>query len=147
MRKAKLSICIPTFNRESYLRELLASIVAQADPEMVQIAVSDNASTDQTEQLVSAVREKFPNIVYYKWPTNMGADRNYLKAVEISDGEYCWLMGSDDYIPEGAVRRILSLLGDEDIYLFGRTEANLQLKKIRNCFWLDASEPSQTFRF
>lgn len=147
MGKAKLAICIPTYNRESYLRELLASIVLQADPEMVQIAVSDNASTDQTEQLVNEVREKFPNIAYHKWPNNMGADKNYLKAVEIADGEYCWLMGSDDYVPEGAVGRILSLLGDEDIYLFGRTEASLRLERMRNCYWLDESEPSQKFRF
>jgi abequosyltransferase len=56
-------------------------------------------------------------------------------------------MGSDDYVPEGAIGRILSLLGDEDIYLFGRTEANLRIKKIRVCYWLKEKETSQKFRF
>lgn len=145
--KSRLSICIPTYNREPFLKVLLDSIISQANPDKVQIAISDNASSDQTKELVESVRRSYPNIVYFRWQENMGADRNYLKAVEISNGDYCWLMGSDDLIPPGAIKNMLSSLRSSDIYLVGRTEATFHLKKIQDFCWLDEAEPDQEFDF
>lgn len=147
MKAPKLSICIPTYNREPYLRVLLESIALQANPEVVQIVVSDNASSDRTEELVAGLRSSYPNIVYFRWPNNMGADRNYLKSVEVADGDYCWLMGSDDYVPKEAIGKVLASLKDADIYLVGRTEANFHLQKLQDRIWLDGKEPDQIFDF
>jgi abequosyltransferase len=145
--KTRLSICIPTYNREPFLKVLLDSIVSQANPDKVQIAISDNASSDQTKELVDKIKMKYPNVVYFRWSENMGADRNYLKAVEIANGDYCWLMGSDDYVPAGAINKMLAHLKDADIYLAGRTEANFQLEKLQDRCWLAESEPDQEFDF
>lgn len=147
MQQPKLSICIPTYNREPFLRQLLDSIVGQADPNKVQIAISDNASSDGTREMVAQFEKAYPNIVYYRWPSNQGADRNYLKAVDISAGEYCWLMGSDDFMPAGGVQSVLDLLGGDDIYLIGRTEADFNLKKLQDRNWLNDAEPEQKFNF
>ena len=143
----KLSICIPTFNREPFLRELLESIVSQANPKDVQISISDNASLDGTSELVNEISKKYNNIVYFRWPENVGADRNYLKSVEISSSEYCWLMGSDDFVPEGAVKKVLNKLSSSDIYLIGRTETNFHLKKLQDRSWLAENESDQVFDF
>ena len=145
--KSRLSICIPTYNREPFLGVLLDSIISQANPDEVQIAISDNASSDQTKELVQNIRLIYPNIVYFRWQENMGADRNYLKAVEISNGDYCWLMGSDDLIPSGAIKNMLARLRNADIYLVGRTEVTFHLKKIRDFCWLDKGETDQEFDF
>lgn len=145
--RPRISICIPTYNREPFLGELLESIISQADPTQVEIAIADNASTDQTTAMVEQFRAQYPNITYFRWPENMGADRNYLKCVDIASGEFCWLMGSDDVVPAGAVQRMLSLLGSEDICLVGRTECTFHLKKIQDRRWLDDAEPSQRFDF
>lgn len=107
----KLSICIPTFNRAKYLPELLDSIINQVDvDDPVEICISDNASTDSTKDVIINYQKEYPNIVYFRWSENMGADRNYLKCVEIAHGEYCWLMGSDDAITEGAIFKIFEYL-------------------------------------
>ena len=63
--KTRLSICIPTYNREPFLRELLNSIVEQANPTDVQIAISDNASSDKTKELVDEFKKIYSNIVYF----------------------------------------------------------------------------------
>jgi abequosyltransferase len=117
------------------------------DVNKVQIAISDNASSDKTREMVAEFENAYPNFVYYCWPSNQGADRNYLKAVEISSGKYCWLMGSDDFIPAGAIQSVLDLLGDDDVYLIGRTEGNFNLEKLRDRNWLNDSEQSQKFDF
>lgn len=145
--RPKLSICIPTYNREPFLRHLLNSIISQGNVSKVQIAISDNASTDATQEMVAQFENAYPNIVYYRWSSNQGADRNYLKAVEISSGEYCWLMGSDDLIPDGAIRSVLDFLEDDDIYLIGRTESNFNLEKLQDRNWLKDAEETQKFDF
>ena len=107
--KPFLSICIPTYNRGAFIGETLESIISQATDE-VEIVVSDNASQDDTRHIVESFRGRFPRITYFRWPENMGADRNFLKVVELAKGEYCWFMGSDDIAEQGGVRQILTSL-------------------------------------
>lgn len=122
----KLSICIPTYNRVAFLGEALDSVIRQATDE-VEIVVSDNASTDNTEALVREYQAHFPRIRYHKNPENLGADRNFLKVVELGEGEYCWLLGSDDALAEGAIAAMLPLLGDADVYLMDRTNMSFAM--------------------
>jgi abequosyltransferase len=80
----------------------------------VEICVSDNASKDDTQAVISRYQTSHP-IVYYRWPENMGADRNFLKCVEIASGDYCWLMGSDDYVEPGAIRYLIDFLQNHQV--------------------------------
>jgi len=100
----KISICIPAYNRAAYLPELLDSIIAQDKYSCdLQIVISDNASTDDTISVVKSYEDRFSDLVFYQSPENMGADRNFLKVVELADGDFCWLMGSDDKLEPGAI--------------------------------------------
>lgn len=116
-----LSICIPTYNRADFLPDTLESIISQADS-TVEIVVSDNASTDNTYDIIQSFRSQFPNITYQRLPENIGADRNYLRSVDLARGRYCWLFGSDDVMRAGAVNRVLNeLRSGAGIYLVGLT--------------------------
>ena len=108
----KLSICIPTYQRVEYLQHALDSIVKQANSvvQPVQIVISDNASSDGTIDLISRYQTIYPNIKYHRWDENVGPDRNFLKAVEIADGEYCWLFGDDDALETGGLNTVLKKL-------------------------------------
>lgn len=133
----KLSICIPTFNRAPLLAEALDSIFMQHVPDL-QVVICDNASEDNTEELVRSYQKRFGNVVYYRWDRNVGPDRNYLKTVELATGEYCWLFGSDDALPKYAVSRVLAALEErQDIYLFNRLDCSSSLKNGRETKWLD----------
>jgi abequosyltransferase len=106
-----LSICIPTYNREKCLDDCLLSITKQfiEDPkllETIEVVISDNDSKDNTKALVEKYQERFNNIRYSKNESNIGFDRNLLKVVESSTGEYCLTFGDDD----GFFDKSLSLL-------------------------------------
>lgn len=105
----KLSICIPTYNRARFLGETLDGVIAQATDD-VEIVVSDNASTDDTEAVVRACQAKFPRLTYFRQPENKGADRNYLQSVASARGEWCWLLGDDDPVEDGAIATLLGHL-------------------------------------
>ncbi|WP_271301152.1 glycosyltransferase family 2 protein [Sphingomonas sp. CV7422] len=113
----RLSICIPTYNRGEFLGELFDSILAQQGYDCeLEIVVSDNASTDTTSAVVEAYRERLGKLIYRRSPTNMGADRNYLRVVELASGDWCWLMGSDDILEPGALAQVARVLAsDSDI--------------------------------
>jgi len=132
----KLSICIPTYNRAKYLSELLDSILSQAGSDLVEISISDNASTDNTSEIVSAYQKNYKNIVYFKMEENFGPDRNYFNAVKISSGEYCWIIGSDDCLDAGAIKFILNALStNKDIYLQDRVQHNIKMELPKRKTW------------
>src|SRR5262249_43627784 len=71
-----LSICIPTYNRSHFLKECLRSLFAQTfDHSAVEVIVSDNASTDDTPNVVRKYAERYPIVKYVRNETNIGADR------------------------------------------------------------------------
>lgn len=117
----KISVCIPTYNRASYLEEAITSIIEQADPRVVEIVISDNASTDDTAKRVKALQKRYPSIHYHPSPVNRGMDLNIYRAVELAQGEYCWLCGDDDAFEPGAIGAMLEHLQDgHDIYICQR---------------------------
>ena len=104
----RLSICIPTYNRVRYLKELLPSILDQVDAGGGEVVVSDNASTDDTAEYLRTI--KHPSLRWWTNDENIGGDRNFLKCVEEARGEYVWLFGDDDIMPAGAVKEVTDFL-------------------------------------
>jgi glycosyltransferase involved in cell wall biosynthesis len=101
IEKKLLSICIPTFNRVEFLQYNLKSITDQFDKEpslkdLVEIVISDNASSDGTKEMVASFLETYNNITYVRNTTNIGFDRNVNNAVHLANGTYCLTLGDDD---------------------------------------------------
>jgi len=86
--KILLSVCIPTFNRSALLRQTIDSIVT--DPlfasNKVEIVVSDNASTDDTESLLENYCTNYRNIRYSKNLINNGF-MNIITVLNLARGE------------------------------------------------------------
>lgn len=127
-----LAVCIPVFNREAYIGETLASVLAEAD-ERVEICISDNASTDAT---VTTARRALGDVSRARiavQPENRGADANYLAAVSLAEASHCLILGSDDTLAPGALGAILERLErvDPDILLFDRRTCSRTMRPIR----------------
>jgi abequosyltransferase len=105
----KLSICIGTHNRAKFIGETLDSILAQQEPN-VEIVIMDNASSDDTPELIAQYLLYHPEIRYFRKHENTGFDRNYDEVVMYAKGEYCWLMSDDDLLIPGAIANILDIL-------------------------------------
>jgi glycosyltransferase involved in cell wall biosynthesis len=113
-----LSICIPTYNRAELLESALNSIAPQVFElgGRVELVVSDNCSTDETREVVERVAQRWP-VRYHRNEENVGAIRNIMGLVEnLARGEFCWLLGDDELLREGAARNILRAI-DEHVEL------------------------------
>lgn len=108
----KLSICITTYNRADFIGATIESILAQTTDEC-EIVVVDGASTDETERVVTEYAWRVDAVRFFKQPENSGFDRDCDRAVELANGEYCWLMTDDDLLKQGAVSAVLRALRSE----------------------------------
>ncbi|MFB5763905.1 glycosyltransferase [Paenibacillus medicaginis] len=105
-----LSICIPTYNRAACLDQCLQSIFSQiGDTPLIEVNVSDNASPDETPEVVRRYMEKYSNLRYSRNDENLGADRNILKVLDEARGLYIKLQGDDNYFVENSIWPLLSL--------------------------------------
>ena len=110
-----LSICIPTFNRSRFLVELLEGLLPQliALPTHgpgLDLVISDNASTDDTAEVIAAFQARGLCARYVRNPTNLGADANFLQCLSLAEAKYVWVLGDDDLVMPGALAALLSLL-------------------------------------
>ena len=123
-----LSICIPTYNREVFLKDCLESLKSSWCSD-IEIVVSDNASTDGTLAMLEGYARQLP-LRWQQQATNLGFDRNCAAVVSMARGRYCWLLGSDDCIAEGALAQIMVKLRqyDPDIFHFGYVQADSALR-------------------
>ena len=119
--RPKLSICIPTFNRASYLINSLRAFekaIGREYSSKVEICISDNTSTDNTQVIVEEFSRQAKFRVRYRVnKANLGAGRNFLAAVDLAQGDYCWLFGSDDEPLPGSIRTIIDALDHENVQI------------------------------
>lgn len=118
--KYSLSICIPTYNRAPYLKDCLSAICAQLDKnpsllEEVEVIVSDNASTDNTLDVVNSFKNNYKNIKYVSNTTNVGVDKNIINSVLKAEGFYCWLIGDDDFIIKDGINFVVNFLEQNEV--------------------------------
>jgi glycosyltransferase involved in cell wall biosynthesis len=106
-----LSICIPTYNRANYLKSCLSAIVSQVTLDLpIEIIISDNCSTDNTQEIIN-IYSDHPKFRVFKQKENIGAIKNPLKLVkEYAKGQFCWIIGDDDYIINGGIKSVVSIL-------------------------------------
>ncbi len=117
-RHIRLSIAIPTFNRCTYLADLLPSVLQQcvqlnATGRRIEVIVSDNASTDETSQYVRSFTDRTSFLVYSRNESNVGGELNFARCIEQARGDYIWMLGDDDLILEDAIEKVLGVL---DLY-------------------------------
>ncbi|WP_148294366.1 glycosyltransferase family 2 protein, partial [Azospirillum sp. B506] len=110
-----LSIVIPTYNRGSFLAALLTELARQSaclPAGTVEVVVIDNASSDGTSAVCRDIAAELPCFRYIRNPVNIGADENVLRCPQAGRGEWLWIFGDDDILHDGALARIVGLLGE-----------------------------------
>jgi glycosyltransferase involved in cell wall biosynthesis len=118
MSQELLSICIPTYNRSRLLRQILEVLGAQiraAGAENVVIYISDNASPDDTPQVVGEFQKQSGvRVVYSRNDSNIGLSKNLLKVMAMGQGRFVWPLGDDEIIVKDAVPNLVKVLRERD---------------------------------
>jgi len=113
---------IITYNRSKHLNATLDAFFNGGFSTSV-VHVLDNASTDETKQVVLDWQKKWPSLKYHKNPYNIGGNANILKSVEIGGAPYHWVIGDDDQwqFDQETLQELLEVLaaGKADVIRLG----------------------------
>jgi glycosyltransferase involved in cell wall biosynthesis len=92
-----VTIGLPVYNGENYLAEAIDSILGQTYTDF-ELIISDNASTDSTEEICRKYADQDERIRYFRHDRNRGASPNYNFTVEKARGEYFKWAAHDDVL-------------------------------------------------
>lgn len=121
MRKMKplVSIGLPVYNGEPFLREAIDSLLSQ-DYDNFEIVISDNASTDKTEEICQYYEKRDERILYSRSDKNNGPVWNFNRVFELSHSEYFMWAADDDYWDPSYISSCLDAFnGSKNIVLVG----------------------------
>ncbi len=104
-----VSICIPTYNGESYLQEALDSVKIQTYNN-IEVIISDDSSTDNTLKIVEKFKEefKYPVKIFRHKPSGIGA--NWNNCVNKSNGEYIKFLFQDDILVSDCIEKQINII-------------------------------------
>jgi abequosyltransferase len=106
------SVCIPAYNRCHYLPALLDSILAQ-DFRDFEIVICEDMSPErkQISAIVRNYQSRYPELLrYFENEENLGYDGNVRNLVQKASGEFCFFMGNDDIMCQGALENAASII-------------------------------------
>lgn len=94
-KSPQVSIGLPVYNGENFIREAINSILNQTFEDF-ELIISDNASTDQTETICRAYAAQDNRVRYFQNSENIGAAGNHNRVFEAASGEYFKWAAHDD---------------------------------------------------
>lgn len=106
-----VSIVIPNYNYSKYIRKSLDSAVSQTY-ENIEIIIVDDASTDNSVEIIKEFENKYANIKFYSNRHNLGVVGSHNRCINLSSGEYVVVLSSDDYLHPHFVSECVKKLDD-----------------------------------
>ena len=147
----KVSIGLPVYNGEQFLSSALAALLRQ-DHENIEVIISDNASTDGTEEICRRMAGTDSRISYHRAPRNRGLAWNWNRCVPLATGDFFkWAAADDEHHPSYVSRTLERLTSEADIALVhSRTrdmdETGRDLGELVTDIRMDAPTPHERFR-
>lgn len=110
-----LSLCIPAYNRANFLPPLLDSILAQ-DYDDFEIVICEDKSPQREEirRIVAIYGSSRIPIRYIENAENLGFDRNLRQIITQSRGRFCMIMGNDDLLKAGTLKKVGAMLSQQE---------------------------------
>jgi glycosyltransferase involved in cell wall biosynthesis len=116
-RLPRVSIGLPVYNGQRFLRATVDALLGQTFGDF-ELIVSDNASTDGTEDICREYATGDPRVRYVRQPRNLGANENYNEVIRMCRAPYVRWAADDDMCAADYLERTFALLdGDDDAVL------------------------------
>ena len=106
------SVCIPAYNRAHHLTSLLDSIFTQ-DYQDFEVVICEDLSRErkQIAAIVHEYQSRYPEMLrYFENEENLGYDANIRNLVQKASGKFCFFMGNDDIMCQGALQNAASIV-------------------------------------
>ncbi|MDT7041568.1 glycosyltransferase family 2 protein [Candidatus Nitronereus thalassa] len=119
----RVSVGLPVYNGENFLVEAIDSILGQTYKDF-ELIISDNHSTDRTEEICRKYEARDDRVKYYRAEKNMGASWNFNRVVELASGEYFQWMAHDDVLAPTFIEKAVAVLDSDPtvVLAFSKTK-------------------------
>lgn len=107
MNRPRLSVLVPTYNREKYLEQCVRSVLDQ-DFKDLEVIISDNASTDNTWDIAQALAKEDKRVKVYQNENNIGPVGNWKRCLDESKGSFIHWLWSDDWVEPGIYSHVFT---------------------------------------
>lgn len=144
-----LSVCIPTYNFEKYIKNCVESITNQnVNNKDFEIVIGDSSTNNKTFEVIKKLKKKNDNIVYKKFKQKSGIDIDLEKTSRICKGKYILFLSSDDSLIKGALDKIINFTkSNNEVYLFNRIICDKKLNIKKKPYWIAKRFHKKTFHF
>lgn len=113
--KPRVSIGLPVYNGERYLEAAIESLLGQTFVDF-ELIISDNASTDRTQEICQRYASADDRVRYFRQPTNLGINRNFSFIPTVARGEFFkWASHDDVCDPSFLERCVAPLMQDSSV--------------------------------
>lgn len=112
----KITVGLPVYNGANYLAAAIESILAQTYPDF-DLLISDNASTDGTEEICRIYARRDRRIRYIRQPKNIGAAANYNLLAWMSETPYFKWAAHDDLLAPEFLAACLNVLDNDPTFV------------------------------
>lgn len=106
-----ISVIIPVYNTEAYLRTCVDSVLAQRQY-VCEIILVDDGSTDQSAAICDEYAKQWPDIVIAEHQSNQGSSAARNRGIDRAKGRYLSFIDSDDYIEPDMYEKLLALVNE-----------------------------------
>jgi glycosyltransferase involved in cell wall biosynthesis len=106
-----ISIGLPVYNGEKYLDEAIYSLLSQSYRN-IEIIISDNASTDKTEEICRNYARNDNRIKYVRLSENIGAISNFKHVLRLANGKYFMWHAADDTRSSDCIANYIANIDD-----------------------------------
>jgi len=121
--RPSVSVCLPVYNGENYVHETIISILEQTFEDF-ELIISDNASTDRTEEICRDASGRDRRVRYFRANVNRGLVWNFNRLFELAGAPYLVWIGHDDMMGQEYLARCVGALNQDSGAVLAYTNAN-----------------------
>lgn len=116
----KVSVVIPVYNSEKFLKKAIKSVINQTYSNL-EIIVIDDFSKDKSTEIIEKFAKLDGRIKFIKNEQNLGVSATRNKGIKFSTGDYIYFFDSDDYLDKGYIKEFIKyakMYDNPDILIF-----------------------------
>ena len=131
-----LTITVPTYNVEKYLRQCLDSFLIGEESKELEVLIVNDGSTDSSADIAGEYVKKYPDIFVLINKENGGHGSTINTGIKVAKGKYFKVVDSDDWVDKDAMKALVQQLKESDSDLV-----------YSNYYWVDNKTGKKSIEF